>query len=89
MAVHFYPSSSNPSHSFLEYWPKEHHGRAVVAEGRRQQQGLERVERARLLVPEEVAAEPEGLRALAVLEEQAEPEGLREQAVQQLSLIHI
>jgi hypothetical protein len=56
----------------------------VVAEGRRQQQGLERVERARLLVPEEVAAEPEGLRALAVLEEQAEPEGLREQAVQQV-----
>ena len=56
----------------------------MVAEGRRQQQGLERVERARLLVPEEVAAEPEGLRALAVLEEQAEPEGLREQAVQQV-----
>lgn len=55
-----------------------------MAEGRRQQQGLERVERARLLVPEEVAAEPEGLRALAVLEEQAEPEGLREQAVQQV-----
>lgn len=53
----------------------------MVAEGRRQQQGLERVERARLLVPEEVAAEPEGLRALAVLEEQAEPEGLRELAV--------
>jgi len=38
----------------------------VVAEGRRQQQGLERVERARLLVPEEVAAEPEGLREQAV-----------------------
>lgn len=56
----------------------------MVAEGRRQQQGLERVERARLLVPEEVVAEPEGLRALAVLEEQAEPEGLREQAVQQV-----
>lgn len=56
----------------------------MVAEGRRQQQGLERVERARLLVPEEVASEPEGLRALAVLEEQAEPEGLREQAVQQV-----
>ena len=38
----------------------------MVAEGRRQQQGLERVERARLLVPEEVAAEPEGLREQAV-----------------------
>ena len=38
----------------------------MVAAGRRQQQGLERVERARLLVPEEVAAEPEGLREQAV-----------------------
>ena len=53
----------------------------MVAEGRRQQQGLERVERARLLVPEEVAAEPEGLRALAVLEEQAVQQVVQERAV--------
>ena len=53
----------------------------MVAEGRRQQQGLERVERARLLVPEEVAAEPEGLRELAVLEEQAVQQVVQERAV--------